>query len=583
MFYLEHRVEIPFCYYNRYTDKVDIKINVTGAVKNIKMYYNDPYDYITKGEESVWNPFEIEMGKLFSTSSSETWAVSIDVPKWKRLKYAFIITDFNDELYYYSENIFEKVKDENEYILGHHNHFSFPFIHEVDAPKVPKWAEDIIWYQIFPERFCNGNKDINPEKCRDWNDDENYNHNDFFGGDIYGIIEKLDYLQNLGITGLYLTPVFKSPSSHKYDTTDYLEIDEHFGDKEVFKKLVVEAHKRDMKIMIDAVFNHIGENHKFWQDVLKNQENSIYKDYFHIRKFPVDEKKEEKDLNYETFAHCTNMPKWNTENPQVRKYLLDVAKYWISEFDIDGWRLDVANEISFDFWKDFSKEVRSVKEDIYILGEIWFNSAKWINPGYFDAVMNYTIGFPIKEMFLEHKITAKSMTEKLFSSMMKYSDIHNKVGFNLIDSHDTLRVLNIANGNKQSVKNAFTFLFLLKGSPMIYYGTEVGVFGVEDPFGREPMIWNEDVIDYDLLNFYRKLIKFRKNLKNFLKECTMEYVSEKNYELWKFKANGHKDLLVYYNKSKNNISIDEHLNIVFTSGNSTSKEVIVPNTITIYQ
>lgn len=584
MFYLEHKAELPFCYYNRYTNKVTIAVTIhNGNAKNMILYYNDPYDYKKVGDDYLWNSQEIGMNKLYFSDNLETWSIDIDVTKWKRLKYAFAVVDNDDNLYYFSENIFEKVRDINIYLEGHHNHFSYPFIHSVDAPYVPKWAEDVIWYQIFPDRFRNGNEDINPDECCEWNEDVELSNHKFFGGDLYGIFEKLDYLQELGITGLYLTPIFKSPTVHKYDTTDYFEIDESFGDKEIFKKLVNEVHRRGMKIMLDAVFNHIGDEHKFWKDVLKNQEESKYKDYFHIRKFPVDEKKEEKDLNFDTFAYASNMPKWNTENPEVRKYLINVAKYWIEEFDIDGWRLDVANEVSFDFWRDFSNEVRSIKKDFYVLGEIWFNSAKWINPGYFDAVMNYTIGFPIKEMFLEEKIDSETMTKKLFTSMMKYSDMHNKVGFNLIDSHDTERVLYSAKGDKQKVKNAFTFMFLLKGSPMLYYGTEIGLNGGEDPNNRGIMLWGDGKIDKNLLSFYKDLIKFRKNLKTFLKECIIEYIEKENLDLWKFKANNNQEMLVYFNKSKEEIEIINDKKLVFSSSTLLKDEKIMPNTISIYK
>ncbi len=584
MFYLEHRAEIPFCYYNRYTNKIDIKLNViNGNVKQVKIYYNDPYDYTEVDGEYIWNSLEKSMDKLYTTNNSETWAISVDVPKWKRFKYAFSIIDKNNTVYYFSENIFEAVDNIEKYLLGHHNHFSYPFIHEVDAPKVPKWAEDIVWYQIFPERFCNGNKNINPKNCKPWISEKLTNHTDFYGGDLYGIVEKLDYLEQLGVNGLYLTPIFKSPSIHKYDTEDYLEIDEHFGDKEIFKSLVNEAHKRGMRIMIDAVFNHIGDKHEYWQDVIKNGEDSKYKDYFYIRKFPVDEKKDSKDLNYETFAYCSSMPKWNTENPEVRKYLINIAKYWIEGFDIDAWRLDVANEVSFDFWKEFSEQVRGVKEDIYILGEIWYNSSKWINPGYFDAVMNYTIGFPIKEMFLEEKINAETMTKKLFQSMMKYSDIHNKVGFNLIDSHDTERVLTSAKGDKQKIKNAFTFMFLLQGSPMIYYGTEVGLYGENDPDNRRCMIWNENEIDEDLFQFYKKLIKFRKNLLNYLKKCKIEHVNNKYVDLWVFK-NNNVEMFVYFNNSKDSIEVENNnMQLVFSSSKLNSNSFMQPNTISIFK
>ncbi len=582
MFFAEHSADIPFCYYNRYTGKMDIKLNIhNDNVKSVNILFNDPYDYEVTGDVWLWAYKTQSMDKLYVSKKLETWSTSIEIPKWKRIKYAFSIETVSGETFYFSENICESVKNIDTYATGHHNHFSFPFVHEVDAPKVPTWVEDVVWYQIFPERFRNGNPSINPENCQEWTQEELTNGKLFFGGDLYGIVEKLDYLQDLGVNGIYMTPIFESPSNHKYDTIDYMEIDKHFGDKKIFKTLVDEAHKRGMKVMIDAVYNHIGEKHVFWQDVLENQENSKYKDYFHIRKFPVNEKKDYKDLNFDTFAYVTSMPKWNTENPEVRKYLLDVSKYWIEEFDVDGWRLDVANEVSFDFWKDFSEAVRGVKEDIYILGEIWFNSSKWINPGYFDAVMNYTIGFPIKEMFLEDKIDGEAMTAKLFKSMMKYSEIHNRVGFNLIDSHDTERTLTTAKGDKQKVKNAFTFLFMLPGSPMLYYGTEVALFGKHDPDCRRPMNWDFSTIDKNYFEFYQKLIKFRKDLKKFIFSSKIYFVSNAEFDLWKLESN-EGDIEIYYNKQDKAIQVENKNQLLFTTNDLNVGTKIEKDSISIF-
>ncbi|CJH02650.1 neopullulanase [Streptococcus pneumoniae] len=177
----------------------------------------------------------------------------------------------------------------------------------------------------------------------------------------------MDYLQDLGITGLYLCPIFESTSNHKYNTTDYFEIDRHFGDKETFRELVDQAHHRGMKVMLDAVFNHIGSQSLQWKNVVKNGEQSAYKDWFHIQQFPVTTEKlvNKRDLPYHVFGFEDYMPKLNTANPEVKNYLLKVATYWIEEFNIDAWRLDVANEIDHQFWKDFRKAVLAKNPDLF--------------------------------------------------------------------------------------------------------------------------------------------------------------------------------------------------------------------------
>ncbi|MCD5489199.1 ATP-binding cassette domain-containing protein [Lactobacillus delbrueckii subsp. lactis] len=210
--------------------------------------------------------------------------------------------------------------------------------------KSPDWVKETVWYQIFPERFANGDKSNDPEGVKDWNPSNHPGREDYYGGDLQGVLDHLDYLQDLGINGLYFCPIFKASSNHKYDTIDYLEIDPDFGDKQLFARLVNEAHARGMKVMLDAVFNHMGDSSMQWQDVVKNGPNSRFANWFHINCFPV-EPYDPADPSYETFAFEKHMPKLNTANLEVVDYLLTIATYWVKEFDIDAWRLDVADEV----------------------------------------------------------------------------------------------------------------------------------------------------------------------------------------------------------------------------------------------
>jgi neopullulanase len=220
------------------------------------------------------------------------------------------------------------------------------------------------------------------------------------------------------------------------------------------------------------------------------------------------------------------MPKWNTENPEARKYLLDAAAYWIKECDIDGWRLDVANEVSFDFWKEFSRLTHSLKPDFYVVSEIWNDASAWINPGLFDAVMNYPLGNAVSDCFMTKKISPETFTRRLFSALTRYSDLHNRVSFNLLDSHDTDRAMTRAKGDKLALKNAFTMLFLFPGSPSIYYGTEIGMEGGVDPDCRRPMIWDEKLQDRELLSFFQNLIRFRKEYLSIINDSALHYEAE---------------------------------------------------------
>jgi len=293
--------------------------------------------------------------------------------------------------------------------------------------------------------------------------------------------------------------------------------------------------------------------------VLLNQENSKYKDYFYIRSFPVQKTYPDREsINYETFGFSVNMPKWNTENHDARRYLIDTALYWIRECDIDGWRLDVSDEVSFSFWRDFKKAVRAQKKDVYILGEIWHNPYKWLSGGYFDAVMNYPLSRDICEFFLDHKTSPEVFTHNFTEKLMRFSDIHNRAQLNLMDSHDTMRILTRAGGDKLAVKNAFMFMMLMKGSPCIYYGTEVGMEGKNDPDCRRPMIWDEDRQDRELLEFFKNLIALRSKYNKLVCNADITFTHDKALCCWTL-SDGNEQIHIIYNNSNDAISADKKI------------------------
>ena len=389
-----HRPESEYAYLYK-EGQVHIRIRTKKEdIERIVLHYGDPFIFLEDSYEYVQ-----EMVKVTSDALFDYWQVAVSVC-FARLQYLFELEDKKGQSILYGDKGFTDNSPENLAIEG--NGFKLPYIHEIDGCQVPEWVSKTVWYQIFPERFSNGNAVLSPEGALDWDSSIRPKSSDFFGGDLQGIIDHLDYLQDLGITGLYLCPIFESPSNHKYNTTDYFEIDRHFGDKETFRQLVDQAHLRGMKVMLDAVFNHIGDQSAQWQDVLKHGENSAYKDWFHIQEFPVTNDKlvNPKELPYHTFAFASYMPKLNTANPEVKDYLLSVATYWIEHFDIDAWRLDVANEVDHQFWRDFRKAVLAKKPDLYILGEVWHTSQPWLNGDEFHAVMNYPLSDSIKDYFL---------------------------------------------------------------------------------------------------------------------------------------------------------------------------------------
>ena len=509
-----HRPESEYAYL--YKDKtMHIRIRTKkGEIETIALHYVDPFIFMEDHYEESKEMLNVTSDALF-----DYWQVEVSVG-YARLQYLFEIKDKQGQTILYGDKGCVENTVGNLHYEG--NGFKLPYIHEIDACHVPDWVADTVWYQIFPERFANGNPALSPEGSLAWDSSITPKSEDFFGGDLQGIIDHLDYLQDLGITGLYLCPIFESPSNHKYNTTDYFEIDRHFGDKETFRKLVEEVHQRGMKIMLDAVFNHIGDQSPQWQDVLKHGENSVYKDWFHIQEFPVTKDKlaNPRKLPYHTFAFESYMPKLNTANPEVRDYLLSVATYWIEEFHIDAWRLDVANEVDHQFWRDFRKAVLAKKTDLYILGEVWHTSQPWLNGDEFHAVMNYPLSESIKDYLLRGVKKTSQFIDEINGQSMYYRQQISEVMFNLLDSHDTERILATAKGDTQLVKSALACLFLQRGTPCFYYGTELELDGGTDPDCRRVMPWERVSSDNDMLDFMKKLIQLRKSVSDIIQHGT---------------------------------------------------------------
>ncbi|MCY7134587.1 glycoside hydrolase family 13 protein [Streptococcus gordonii] len=572
-----HRPESEYAYLYK-EGQVHIRIRTKKEdVKKILLHYGDPFIFIEDSYEDVK-----EMVKVTSDALFDYWQVAVSV-HFARLQYLFELKDKKGQSVLYGDKGFTDNSPENLALEG--NGFKLPYIHEIDGCQVPDWVSKTVWYQIFPERFSNGNAVLSPEGALDWDSSIRPKSSDFFGGDLQGIIDHLDYLQDLGITGLYLCPIFESPSNHKYNTTDYFEIDRHFGDKETFRQLVDQAHLRGMKVMLDAVFNHIGDQSAQWQDVLKHGENSAYKDWFHIQEFPVTNDKlvNPKELPYHTFAFASYMPKLNTANPEVKDYLLSVATYWIEHFDIDAWRLDVANEVDHQFWRDFRKAVLSKKPDLYILGEVWHTSQPWLNGDEFHAVMNYPLSDSIKDYFLSRRKKTSQFISEINCQSMYYKQQISEVMFNLLDSHDTERILTTAKGDIQLVKPALAFLFLQRGTPCIYYGTELELGGGMDPDCRRVMPWDRVSSSNDMLNFMKNLIQLRKDVADIIQhgKYTLEEIKPDVLALeWKY---DHQEIRAIFNQSKENYLLDrDSADLVSRCQTDGEKLLILPKGFVVY-
>lgn len=498
-----------------------------GEVDKITLRIGDPYDWQEGGAGggnlndagSNWIGSEhILMKKEAQTKYFDYWFIQYK-PQYKRSRYAFILENEKQKILYGEKDVVTLgTENDEKHLCNMGNFFCFPYLNNIDVANVPHWVKDTVWYQIFPDRFKNGDPDINPENVEPWGSDPTWYN--FTGGDLQGVIDELDYLKELGISGIYFCPITEGNSNHRYDTIDYMKIDKYLGDEKTLKKLIKEAHKRDIKIMLDAVFNHLGYYSKQWQDVVKNGNDSKYRDWFYISdineiKKPVEEINKD-NLTYETFGFCQHMPKLNTENQQVIEHLINVGKYWVEKFDIDAWRLDVSNEVDHVFWRRFRQEVKAIRPDVYILGEIWHNSLPWLMGDQFDAVMNYPLTDAINDFFCTNKIDAIEFKYMINDVLVSYPRQINEVAFNLLGSHDTSRILSIANGNKDKVKLAFLFMLIQGGSPCIYYGDEIGIDGLHESgseMHRKCMIWDEEKQDRDMFEFVQKLIRLRKENK----------------------------------------------------------------------
>lgn len=423
-----------------------------------------------------------------------------------RLAYVFYVND-GEENYYFSE---DGVTKNYDFTVGFYNFFQYPYINEADIMECVPWMKTATFYQIFVDRFRQGDMEKDNSYINlKWG--EIPTPKSFAGGDLKGIIEKLDYIEELGCNTIYLTPVFRSISNHKYDISDYYNVDKQFGTNEDLKRLVQLAHEKDMRVVLDAVFNHCSDEISQFQDVLQKGKKSEYFDWFVIR---GDEVNKERD-NYESFAACTYMPKWNTSNEEVQQYLIDIGTHYLTEYDIDGWRLDVSDEISHDFWRSFRKAVKAKKKDAVIIGENWHDANTYLRGDQYDSIMNYSFTKLCLDYFAFGKKNAEEAAWKLNEILMRNTDTVNKMMLNLLDSHDTHRFFKEVEKDREKMKAALCLLYLFPGVPCIFYGTEILTEGGYDPDCRRCMDWSKIGTQGEFGEVYRLLQNLSKLRKKY--------------------------------------------------------------------
>lgn len=488
-----HISDVPYAFAEA-QNKLIVRLRTAkNDIKKCEIMFKDRYDW--KG------PFNSKIMNIeYSNSLFDFYEISLEDPQGRFRYYFKLISADGEEIYYQDLGLTKKLHVPVEKYC-----FQFPYINLYDVCEPVKWAQKSILYQIFPDRFYNGDKSNDPKDTISWG--SRVTPRSFAGGDIEGIIQKIPYLKDLGINMLYLTPIFESSSNHKYNIKDYYKIDPHFGDEKKVKEFVSLCHKAGIRVIFDAVFNHTDPEFFAFSDIMKNGVKSKYKDWYCIKDFPVSIRK----VNYLTFGNnITSMPKLNMSNPEVRDYFINVSKFYLDEFGIDGLRFDVADEIEHEFFKELRKAVKKDHPQAILIGEIMHEALAWTRGDQFDSFMNYPLHGLMIKFFAKGEISSEEFNDGVVNMLSDYTDNIERQLLNLIGSHDTPRFLTECDGDVQKMELAIVFQFTFIGIPYIYYGDEVGLKGENDPGCRGCMVWESDKQNSELLSLYKKLIKIRK-------------------------------------------------------------------------
>lgn len=370
----------------------------------------------------------------------------------------------------------------------------------------PAWLVDAVFYHVFPERFRNGDPTNDPRDVRPWG--ERPSGGSYHGGDFRGITEQLGYLQDLGVTALYLNPIHPGGSNHKYNPSDYFTVASHFGSLDEFKTLVREAHARDMKVVLDGVFHHTGEQFEGFRDAMTRGKASPYWSWYTIHGDRV----QTNPPNYDCWNGNWGQPKLNFANPEVRAFVKRVALFWIQEVGIDGWRLDVAESVPHDFWAEFRGAIKAVAPEAVILGEIWPDAQSWLAGDQFDTVTNYPLWNTVRDVIATRSAGPQALLDRFRQQQEIYRPQVVASLFNILGSHDTDRFVSLCGGDRARLRLAYTLLFTYQGAPVIYYGDEVALEGGNDPDNRRCLPWDELEARGETLAWFKRLGELRREL-----------------------------------------------------------------------
>ncbi len=482
---ISHRSILPDCFALN-EDEIAVRIHTGKDVTAVELVHDDPFAGGAMGF-SYWEGKPQAMELTHELSGTNIWTAVVR-PQFKREQYYFRLHCGSETQVMFEDGCYSEEDARKPGRLP--QFFRYPWLNPADVIKVPQWVRDTVWYQIMPDRFCKSGTLKNRNQLKEWSDDGKIGHNDIYGGDLRGIIDRLPYIKDLGVNGFYLTPIFLSNTNHKYNTFDYTLVDPDFGTEEDVRELIEKAHKLGMKVMLDAVFNHSGVKFAPWQDVLKNGENSKYKDWFFVNQWPAEDlPRGTDDGRFYSFAFTEQMPKLNTNNEEVQDYLIGLCRRWLTDYRIDGIRYDVGNEVSHAFLKRMHKALKAVNPEVFMLGEIWHDSLQWLEGDEYDSVMNY----PFMESLQDFHVLKRSARELMYSLNRVeclYARQTFEVMFNALDTHDTMRAVTRC-GSLDVYFEELALLLTYPGTPCMFAGSELGLEGGGDPLNRRTMPWEK--------------------------------------------------------------------------------------------
>lgn len=377
----------------------------------------------------------------------------------------------------------------------------------IDNGKTPKLNGG---YQVFPDRFFKLGSTASKHELKEWGDKPDYYS--YFGGNLQGIIEKLDYIAQMGVDFIYLNPIFLSGSYHRYDCSDYMKIDPLLGNESDFKELVQGIQERNMKLILDVSLNHCSTGFFAFKDLCENEEKSKYLDWFEVDQFPL---YSDKTCHYSSWHGYKELPQFNLLNKEVQDYFRDVVRYWTKNFSIDGWRLDVATEMPDVFIQSFIGEAKNINPDIIIIAESWHQTISIFSPDCkIDGLTNFSLYLDaLLPFFVQENISLNTLVSKVLGMNYKNSFKVNQCSWNFLSNHDLPRFLSIIK-DRDKYPMAYAFLYALPGTPVIYYGEEIEMEGLEDPLNRSCMEFPfQDSLNENLYKLLGKLNGIRKQYK----------------------------------------------------------------------